>query len=175
MRGWIAAAALAVLTLSCRGKVFRVPTSGMSPTIAAGEFVTVDLHAYDHDRPHHGDLVVCKWKGSTTPLVRRVIALPGETIEIRDKTVSLQGKPLREPYAVHGDLVMFRRGDAPPPPYDNRDELAPLTLPPDAYYLLGDNRDYAFDSRYLGAVPRQDIVGKVVEVLDKRMTARAVR
>jgi len=171
----MAAAALAALTLACRNKVYRVPSSGMSPTIAEGEFITVDLHAYDRDLPRHGDLVVCRWKGRETPLVRRVIALPGETIEIRDKSVLLQGKPLRESYAVHGDFMTVHPGDGLRPPYDSRDELGPMTLPPDAYFVMGDNRDYAFDSRYLGAVPLRDIVGKVVEVLDKRMAARPVR
>jgi signal peptidase I len=146
-----------------------VPTPSMVPTILVGDRLIIDkftvrtgLHSSNPLLPRHkirrGDIIVFKYPQNPEVLyVKRAIGLPGERFEIRDKTVYIDGKPLQENYKVHSDPNVFAWGAY----HDNRrDSLAPFTIPPHHYFMMGDNRDDSADSRYWGTLPEELIVGR---------------
>jgi signal peptidase I len=125
---------------------FRLPqVSGLSmePHIGAGEFVLIDTLTYRFGPVRRGDIVAFRHGGAEAYL-KRVIALPGERVAIVRGFVQVDGRPLEESY------VRYR---------DNRSEAA-QTIPPGAYYVLGDNRSNSDDSRDWGFVPGSEIIGK---------------
>jgi signal peptidase I len=140
-----------------------VPTESMKPTILVGDHFFLDKVAFPANYPemlqkylpvrtiHRGDIVAL-WspENSNMRLVKRVIGLPGETLEIRHRNVYINGIKLDEPYVVHID----------PGEVDRRDNLGPVTLPSDRFFVMGDNRDNSNDSRFWGLAPRENFIGK---------------
>ena len=96
--------------------------------------------------------------------MKRIVGLPGETIEIRDKQLFVNGSPLAEPYVHHEDREIYPRNDMLPEPYRSRDQFGPLTIPASHYFMLGDNRDRSHDSRWWGALPAKNVIGRAVLV-----------
>jgi signal peptidase I len=94
--------------------------------------------------------------------VKRAIGLPGETIEIIDKAVYINGEPIEEPYKTHSDPTIYQRSQGVHFLSSDsvRDNFGPLTLSEDSFFMMGDNRDDSADSRYWGALPRDYIVGR---------------
>jgi signal peptidase I len=135
-------------------QTFPIPTSSMEPTVLLGDDVVVDKSAYAFSEPKRGDIVF--YRATQRPemiLMKRIVGLPGETIEIRNKEVFVDGKKIDEPY------VQFLRPSADDGTF-NGDSVGPTVIPPDAYFLLGDNRDNSNDSRFMGPVQRQQFLGK---------------
>lgn len=140
-----------------------VPTESMKPTILVGDHFFLDKVAFPANYPqvlqkylpvrtiHRGDIVAF-WspENPNIRLVKRVIGLPGETMEIRDREVFINGRRLEEPYVVHIDNRMLQ----------GRDEFGPVTLPADQFFMMGDNRDDSNDSRFWGFAPRESLIGK---------------
>jgi len=140
-----------------------VPSESMSPTILVGDHFFLDKVAFPANYPaavqkylperaiHRGDIVAL-WspENSQLRLVKRVIGLPGETLEIRHRAVYINDRKLEEPYAVHTD----------PGELAIRDSFGPSVIPPDHFFLMGDNRDNSNDSRFWGFAPRDSIIGK---------------
>jgi signal peptidase I len=86
--------------------------------------------------------------------IKRVVGIPGDTIEIRDKALMVNGKRIKHDFAVYTDShVAFG-------PQRQRDNLGPIIVPADALFVMGDNRDESFDSRFWGFVPLRDVSGK---------------
>jgi signal peptidase I len=113
-----------------------------------------------------GDLVAFHYPlHPDTIFMKRIAGIPGDLVEIRDKHFILNGKAIEEPYARHDDATTFPPNPALPEPYRSRDQFGPVKVPPDAYFMLGDNRDKSSDSRYWGVVPRRNLVGKLVFVI----------
>jgi signal peptidase I len=162
---------------------FRIPSASMEPTLLVGDFLLVDKQvASAGDSPllppatlHRGDVIVFHDPVDPTKhLIKRIVALPGDRIRLRAGRVILNGSPLAEPYAVHRstppDLYRdnFPNGPTPDSDVDARwwirlhalVDHGDLPIPPDAYFVLGDNRNDSLDSRYWGLVPRAAIVGK---------------
>jgi signal peptidase I len=133
----------------------------MEPTIKKGEYALaepLDKHA----EIQRGELVVFMYPlDEKTVLGMRVVGTPGDTIEIRHKQVFVNGQPAIEPYAIHSDRTEYSQPGLPEP-YKSRDNFGPLTIPPEEFFVLGDNRDQSNDSRYWGCVPRANIRGKIV-------------
>ncbi|HXK61733.1 MAG TPA: signal peptidase I [Acidobacteriota bacterium] len=150
-----------------------VPTPSMEPTILVGDRLLIDKFTVRNGfvpappwTPEHeirrGDIIVFKFPKQPEVLyVKRAIGLPGETIEIRSKNVYINGQPLDEPYKIHSDPHTY---PADPSPFQfgggHRDNFGPVQIPPDHYFMMGDNRDDSADSRYFGFLPRDHIVGR---------------
>ena len=125
----------------------------MYSTLHHSEFVLVNKLAYVRSEPQHGDIVVFNYpQDPSEQFVKRIIAIPGDTIEIRQGTVYVNGGKINEPYVSRGAQLAG---------FTSRDELASRTVPADAYFVMGDNRRGSRDSREWGFLPRKFIVGKV--------------
>jgi signal peptidase I len=142
-------------------KQYRVPTDAMEPTIPRQSVVNVDESAFATTRPDRGDVVAYRLPAADTLLVKRVVALPGDVVQVVGKELRVNGRAVSEPYVVHEDPRVYA-GPHLAEPFRSRDNFGPITVPPDHYFLLGDNRDNSNDSRYHGPVPRQLISGKLV-------------
>jgi signal peptidase I len=145
---------------------FRVPSSSMEPTLhcarpalgcEAPDSDRLAVRPYGDDDPERGDIVVFETPpkardvcGAAGKYVKRVVALPGERWSEKAGVIYVDGVAAGEPY-IHPD----RRDDR---------TLAGGVIPAGQYLLLGDNRAHSCDSRFFGLVPRQDLVGKVVEI-----------
>ncbi len=140
----------------------RVKGSSMLSTLHSGEVMLVSRLKPTRLGIQRGDVVIChfpgrywktgKWKLLKQHFVKRVIGLPGETIEIAEGVVLINGQPLEESYL---DSTHNLRGASMPE----------KTLGPDEYFVMGDNRDNSNDSRRVGAIGRKDIVGCVTRVV----------
>jgi signal peptidase I len=134
-------------------QTFAADTRSMEPAVLAGDHVVVDKTAYALSEPKRGDIVFySSTEHPQTIFMKRIVGMPGETIEIRKRVVFVNGKKIDEPY------VQFLR-----PSTDgtfNGDSMAPTVIPDDAYFLLGDNRDNSLDGRFMGPVQRPQLLGK---------------
>jgi signal peptidase I len=140
-----------------------VPSESMTPTILVGDHFFLDKLGFPANYPaaiqrylparsiRRGEIMAF-WSPENPDLrlVKRVIGLPGETLEIRHRDVYIDGHKLDEAYAVHTDPVEF----------DRRDNFGPITLGPNQFFMMGDNRDNSNDSRFWGPAPRQNFIGR---------------
>ncbi|MDO9556992.1 MAG: signal peptidase I [Coriobacteriia bacterium] len=127
---------------------FIIPTGSMIPTLEIGDYVIANKFIYRFEEPHYGDIVVFLSPASnSTDYIKRVIAVGGQEVDVRDGLVYVDGQPLDEPY-THGAQ-------------NDRGALALPVVIPDGYvWLMGDNRDNSQDSRWFGPQPVSRIVGK---------------
>jgi len=140
-------------------QAYRMPSEGMGPTLLVGDYLLVDKTAQGKRGCHRGDIVVIPYPSDATKeFMKRVVGLPNETIEIREKKVYIDGRPLDEPYAVHLDDMMLN------PKFSPRDVMEPVKLGPHALFLLGDNRDNSNDSRFWGPMPEYLVRGRTIMI-----------
>jgi signal peptidase I len=172
-------------------EAFKIPTGRMERTLLVGDFLLVNKAVYGADvpfthahlpafeSPRHGDVIVFEWpEDRSKNFVKRLIGLPGDTLEMRAGTLWRNGQPLREPYVVHtepfvdpaGDEFrwqrdyLVRRAEASVPYHPSRNNWGPLIVPRRNYFVLGDNRDNSYDSRYWGFVPDSLVKGRPLVV-----------
>jgi len=150
-------------------QAFKIPSGSMENTLLVGDHIFVNKFLYGYHIPYtkgrvlsyatprHGDIIVFVFpEDPSKDFIKRVIGVPGDTMEIRDKVVYRNGKPLREDYTrfADGNLVEgFGR---------NRDNMPRAEIPPGKYFVMGDNRDRSYDSRFWGFVDEDAIVGKAL-------------
>jgi len=163
-----------------------VPTGSMKPTIVEGDRILVNKLAYDlkiplthislhrFADPMRGDIVVFDSRAAATRLVKRVIGLPGDTVQMRDNRLTINGIAARysgieyEPdatFAIESYLNMSHRIELAPAGASRFSTFGPVTVPRDHYPVLGDNRDNSADSRYYGFIPRDEIVGNAKTIV----------
>jgi signal peptidase I len=124
---------------------FKVYGTSMLPSIEEGEYIMVSKATYFFKLPQRGDIIVFDSpQDPTSDLIKRIIGLPGDTVEIRDNKVIVNGTPLNEKYTLE------------PPHY----LMLPEEIPAGHYFVLGDNRNNSSDSHRGWTVPRQNIIGK---------------
>ncbi len=140
--------ALAIfLPLKATVQGYEVQYSCMLPNIRDGDWIIVDKAIYRIGQPQRGEVVVFQPPDSLNseyPFVKRVIGLPGETVEVRDGSVFINGSVLEEPYIR----------EAP------RYSMLPMQVPDNEYFVLGDNRNSANDSHNGWTVPDDNLIGK---------------
>jgi len=107
--------------------------------------------------PKHGDIIVFVFpEDPTKDFIKRVVGLPGDTVEVRRKTVYVNGTPLVEPY------TRFADGRDPEHSIRPRDDMPPLRVPDGKVFVMGDNRDRSYDSRFWGFVDMDAVIGKAL-------------
>ena len=155
-------------------QAFKIPSGSMLETLQIGDHLLVTKFAYDvrlpsniwldttdgkvlmqTGDPERGDIIVFKFpEDENKDFIKRVIALPGDTIEIKDKAVFINGEEINEPYVRH-----TRHGNEP-----IRDNFGPFVVPANEYFVMGDNREGSYDSRWWGTVKREKIVGRALVI-----------
>ncbi len=156
-------------------QAFKIPTGSMEDNLKVGDHIIVNKFIYGPGTTlggmlplreiRRGDIIVFRYPlQPDTDFVKRVIGLPGDTVEVHDKVVSVNGKPLAEPYVIHVDPTIYPPRPQLPEPYRSRDQFGPYFVPEGQYFAMGDNRDRSSDSRYWGTVPRSMIKGKAFMV-----------
>lgn len=144
-------------------RAYHIPSGGMSPGLKIGDVFMADKRPGQLRKIERGDVAVFRVPGdSPVDLAKRVIGLPGETVEIRKKQVSIDGEPLEDPWAYR-----VRGRDHP-----RLDEFGPLTIPPGNLFVLGDNRGNSNDSRFMGPIPLDRVVGKGLYIYFSRTPGR---
>jgi len=139
---------------------FAVPGRAMAPTIFHMDRILVDKIWSSAESLRRDDIVVCRSAGAGSPLfVMRVLGLPGETIEIKNRVVYINKKQIDDNHAVHEDE---------PPPDTRLLNFGPTTIPQRSFFVLGDNRSRSYDSRILGTIPFADYYGSAKTVILSR-------
>jgi signal peptidase I len=154
-------------------QAFQIPTGSMEPTLLVGDFLLVNKLVYANGASpidqallprrelRRQDIVVFKYPNELAKdYVKRVIGLPGEKLEIKDKQLLIDGRPLDEAYKVHNDdQIIAKSGFSS---YDDtiRDNYGPVSVPPGYIFVMGDNRDNSADSRYWGFLPLSYVKGR---------------
>ena len=139
-------------------QAYVYPSSAMAKTLQEEDKLLANTMIFKYRKPKRGEIVAFKLEGEI--YVDRIIGLPGETVTIIDKKLSINEVTLLEPYATHADPFMFPKNEEDDLT-GHRDNYGPLVVPSDSYFVLGDNRDNAVDSRVWGAVPASNLVGLV--------------
>lgn len=148
-------------------QAFKIPSGSMLPTLLIGDHLLVNKFIYGVRMPftgkvlipvkdpHQGDVVVFRFpKDRSIDYIKRVIGTPGDTVEIKNKKVFINGAPLNDSHANLSPAKVLN-GDASP-----RDNFGPVLVPADRIFVMGDNRDNSYDSRFWGFVDQKDILGK---------------
>lgn len=150
-------------------QAFKIPSGSMLETLQIGDHLLVSKFIYGIKmpftgkvlvpikEPKRGDIVVFKYPQNTSlDYIKRVIAVGGETVEIKDKKVFINGKPL----AKADDYGQFKEERIIPASAGPRDNFGPVTVPEGKLFVMGDNRDNSYDSRFWGFVDLEAVRGK---------------
>ncbi len=163
----IIAALIAFFVRSFFIQAFKIPSSSMEPTLLIGDHLLVnrlsyvvkvpftDIVIFELDKPNQGDVIVFRYPvDRSKDFIKRVIAGEGDTLEIKDKIIYVNGKKIQDPWG-------FRSNEPSVPGFlSPKDNLQPVKVPKDSYFVMGDNRDRSLDSRFWGFVRKEDLVGK---------------
>jgi len=172
--------ALVVRTLVIQA--FKIPSSSMENTLLIGDHIFVNKFLYGYHipftkgrvlhftDPKRGDIIVFVFpEDKSKDFIKRVVGVPGDTVEVRQKKVFINGQPLEEQY------VRFADGNAIDGFVRARDNLPPVKVPPDKLFVMGDNRDRSYDSRFWGFVEMDAVIGKAMFIYFSIDWSRGVR
>lgn len=167
----IIAVILALIIRALVVQAFSIPSGSMLPTLQIGDYLLVNKFIYGIrnpftnkvlipiSRPKRGDVVVFIFpQDPSKDYIKRVVGLPGDRVQIVNKKLLINGQPLETPQAVHSDPEVLPPPARPGEP--SRDHFGPAVVPPDSYFVLGDNRDHSYDSRFWGFVHLDALRGK---------------
>jgi len=140
-------------------QAYQIPSGAMIPTLLVGDHLLVDKHIYKNQAPSYGDIVVFPYPvDPKKDFIKRAVALGGDTIEIKEKQLFLNGKKPSEPYAVHLAPNIISSNNDP------RYFYGPVTVPEDSIFVMGDNHDNSHDSRYWGFVKKDSVEARVINL-----------
>lgn len=151
---------------TCIIQPFKIPSESMLNTLVIGDCLFVNKFIYGIKvpftkvrlpylrKPQRGDVVVFRFPlDHTQDFIKRLVGVPGDTIEIRDKKVYVNGNLSQDPHELHKDVKTLPRE------LSVRDNFGPIQVPAASYFVMGDNRDNSFDSRFWGFVPDENMIG----------------
>ena len=147
-------------------QAFKIPSGSMKSTLLVGDHILVNKFIYGirlpivnkeliHIKdPKRFDIVVFQYPvDPTKDFIKRVIGLPGDTVQIKDKQVYVNNQLLNESYITHSDNKILPANISP------RDNMAPIVVPPNSLFVMGDNRDESYDSRFTGCIQEAAVKG----------------
>jgi len=162
----IIAVLLALVIRTYLVQAFKIPSGSIEDTLAIGDHLLVNKFIYGtklpfSDKrlltlrdPRRGDVIVFEYpEDPSKDFIKRVIGTPGDVVEGKDKKVYVNGKPYENPHEIH------KEKDIIPKEMNPRDTFGPVKVPPNSYFMMGDNRDRSYDSRFWGFVSRDKIKG----------------
>jgi len=162
---FVVAVILAILIRALFVQAFKIPSGSMIPTLLIGDQILVNKFIYGirvpftderwprFKDPQHGDVIVFVYpEDRTKDFIKRVVGVGGDTVEIRNKQVYVNGKPENNPHARYGPNTIDPTG--------KRDNMPPVKVPEGHLFVMGDNRDQSHDSRWWGFVPASDVKGE---------------
>jgi signal peptidase I len=159
----VTAFVFAFLIRSTLVQAYKIPSGSMIPTLLVGDHLLANKFIYGErmpftdekifafEKPKRGDIIIFRYpRDPSKDFIKRVVAVEGDTVEERNKQLLVNGKPLVEPYVQYTDNSFLI----------NRDNFGPYVVPHNKVFVMGDNRDRSYDSRYWGYVDLKDIEGK---------------
>ncbi|WP_242839777.1 signal peptidase I [Syntrophorhabdus aromaticivorans] len=165
----VIAAIIAFFVRSFFIQAFKIPSGSMEPTLLIGDHLLVNRLSYvvkvpftditllNLGSPKRGDVIVFRYPvDRSKDFIKRVIATEGETVEIRNKAIYVNGRKIDDQWGVYLDAEIVPKFLSP------KDNLGPVKVPKDCIFAMGDNRDRSLDSRFWGFVRRDDLVGKAL-------------
>lgn len=171
----LVAVVLAWVIMSFIIQAFKIPSGSMMNTFKIGDHIFVAKFIYGvHvpfskkyifplQEPKRGEIIVFQFPlDPKKDFIKRCIGVQGDTIEIKDKKLYVNGELQKEEYTLYADEKVYPNSRQLPVMYRNRDNLAPLVVPENSYFVMGDNRDHSYDSRFWGPLDRGSIKGKAL-------------
>lgn len=159
------AVVLALIIRTYLVQAFKIPSGSMEDTLAVGDHILVNKFIYGTKipfdgrvlkmrDPQRGDVIVFEYpEDASKDFIKRVIGTPGDTVEVKEKRVYVNGKLYANPHEIH------KENDVIPKEANPRDYKDAVVVPADSYFVMGDNRDRSYDSRFWGFVKRDKIKG----------------
>jgi len=167
----LVAALIALVVRSFIIQAYKIPSGSMEPTLLVGDHLLVNRMSYvvkmpftdsvllTTGKPDRGDIIVFRYpEDPSKDYIKRVIATEGEKVEIRKKAIYIDGKKISDPWGRFKP-DFGSRGFVP---FVDKDNMNPVIVPKDSYFVMGDNRDNSLDSRYWGYVNKKHLVGKAL-------------
>ena len=158
-------------------QAFKIPTGSMENNLLIGDHLLVNKFVFGPSTSrlerallpmgtiHRGDVIVFKYPvDPTRDYIKRVIGLPGESLEVRDRKVFINGHALVEPYAHYLDAAGTPAEYREVTSSEVRDHYGPVVVPADEFFMMGDNRDNSADSRFWGFLRRDLVKGKALVI-----------
>jgi signal peptidase I len=152
-------------------QAYKIPSGSMKPTLQIGDHILVSKFNYGVKlpflrstlipigTPKRGDIIVFIYpEDRSKDFIKRLIGLPGDTIEIRNKKILLNGLPYSDTSGVYVDTLIIPGSVQP------RDNFGPVTVPANSVFVMGDNRDESYDSRFWGFVNMKDVLGRALVI-----------
>ena len=180
LREWTEVIVVGVLVVSLFRAVvaqaFQIPSGSMEKTLLVGDFLFINKMIYGPEiapgwkgrnlfdlrfpairKPRPGDVIVFRYPvNPAVDYIKRCVAVEGQTVEIRAKRLYVDGRPREEKYATHADPRVLPREVSP------RDNFGPFVVPRDHVFMMGDNRDNSYDSRFWGPLPLKNVKGRAM-------------
>ena len=167
IEGIIAAVLIALLITTVVVKMYKIPSRSMVPTLLVGDQLVVNKFIYGIKIPYfrntilsitdpqRGDIIVFIYpQDRSLDFIKRVIGIGGDTIEIQDKKIFINGKLFTDNIGIYSDKMIYPRSLQP------RENFGPVPVPQGSLFVMGDNRDESMDSRFWGFVDLKDVQGK---------------
>jgi signal peptidase I len=175
----IAAVILAIIIKTSIVEAYKIPSQSMEDTLLVGDFLLANKFVYGArvpvlnwrlpsiNDPEPGDVVIFLWpRDGQTKYIKRCVGIPGDTIVIKDKILFVNDEKFPQPEfgkfidtTKNGEQVVQSRR---PGGLDSRDNFGPYVVPPNSYFMMGDNRDNSYDSRWWGVVHKNLILGEAI-------------
>ena len=162
----IIAILLAMVIRTYLVQAFKIPSGSMEETLAIGDHLLVNKFIYGSKlpfsdnrvlairNPRRGDVIVFEYpEDPSKDFIKRIVGAPGDVVEGKNKKVFVNGKPYENSHEVHKEKEVI------PKEMNPRDTFGPVTVPPGSYFVMGDNRDRSYDSRFWGFVSMEKIKG----------------